>query len=104
MRHFGADVRQGLQTRPLPKACMTSQKAKILVAFRREGRFSVAGDRPTVRRGRRMVRAVIVSIALLAATVPAIAPALAQSGFDRPGGDYTSATVPTGDPAGCAAL
>jgi hypothetical protein len=29
----------------LPKACMTGQKAKILVAIRREGRFSVAGDR-----------------------------------------------------------
>jgi PAN domain len=50
-----------------------------------------------------MVRAVIVSIALFAAAGPAIAPALAQSGFDRPGGDYTSATVPNGDPAVCAA-
>jgi len=50
-----------------------------------------------------MVRAVIVSIALLAAAGPAVAPALAQSGFDRPGGDYTSAAVPNGDPAVCAA-
>src|SRR5580700_10031967 len=82
---------------------MTGQKAKILVAIRREGRFSVAGDRPGVRRERRMVRAVIVSIALLAAAGPAIAPALAQSGFDRPGGDYANATVPNGDPAVCAA-
>lgn len=30
------------------------------------------------------------------------APALAQSGFDRPGGDYTSFQVRTGDPAICA--
>ena len=50
-----------------------------------------------------MVRAVIMSIALLAAAGLAATPALAQSGFDRPGGDYSSATVPNGDPAVCAA-
>jgi hypothetical protein len=50
-----------------------------------------------------MVRAVIMSIALLAATGLAVAPALAQSGFDRPGGDYSNAIVPNGDPAICAA-
>jgi hypothetical protein len=33
----------------------------------------------------------------------ATAPANAQSGFDRPGGDYTSGPVPSGDPAVCAA-
>jgi hypothetical protein len=33
----------------------------------------------------------------------AIAPACAQSGFDRPGGDYARFTVPSGDPAVCAA-
>jgi hypothetical protein len=32
-----------------------------------------------------------------------LAPALAQVGFDRPGGDYTSFQVRTGDPAVCAA-
>src|SRR5580700_10432584 len=82
---------------------MTGQKAKILVAIHREGRFSVAGDQSREAQGRRMVRAVIMSIALLAAAGLAVAPALAQSGFDRPGGDYTSATVPNGDPAVCAA-
>jgi hypothetical protein len=82
---------------------MTGQKAKILVAIRREGRFSVKGNRPGEARGRRMVRAVIMSIALLAAAGLAVAPALAQSGFDRPGGDYASAPVPNGDPAVCAA-
>jgi len=50
-----------------------------------------------------MVRAVIMSIALFAVAGLAVAPAVAQSGFDRPGGDYTSATVPNGDPAVCAA-
>jgi hypothetical protein len=30
-------------------------------------------------------------------------PACAQLGFDRPGGDYASAPVPSGDPAVCAA-
>src|SRR5580692_9065082 len=82
---------------------MTGQKAKILVAIRREGRFSVAGDRSGEGRGRRMVRAVIMGIALLAAAGLAVTPALAQSGFDRPGGDYSSASVPNGDPAVCAA-
>jgi hypothetical protein len=38
-----------------------------------------------------MVRAVIVSIALLAAAGPVIGPALAQSGFDRPGYGVTVA-------------
>jgi len=38
-----------------------------------------------------------------AAAVAAIAPASAQSGFDRPGGDYASAPVASGDPAVCAA-
>jgi hypothetical protein len=54
-----------------------------------------------------MRRALIVGLALLlagAAVVAAgIAPAAAQSGFDRPGGDYTSAPVANGDPAVCAA-
>jgi hypothetical protein len=52
-----------------------------------------------------MMRAVIVGIAVLLAamTGPSTAPAQAQSGFDRPGGDYANATVPNGDPAVCAA-
>jgi PAN domain len=33
----------------------------------------------------------------------AAAPARAQSGFDRPGGDYARFAVPSGDPADCAA-
>ena len=32
-----------------------------------------------------------------------VAPALAQSGYDRPGGDYASASVANGDPSVCAA-
>jgi hypothetical protein len=34
--------------------------------------------------------------------VMAARPAQAQANFDRPGGDYQSAVVPTGDPADCA--
>jgi hypothetical protein len=56
-----------------------------------------------------MKRAVIAGFAVLAGCAVllgagvGIAPALAQSGYDRPGGDYTSAPVPSGDPAVCAA-
>jgi hypothetical protein len=42
-------------------------------------------------------------IFLIAAAVIGTAPAVAQSGYDRPGGDYASAPVPGGDPAVCAA-
>lgn len=42
-------------------------------------------------------RAMLVSFVALAA------PAHAQNGFDRPGGDYTRFVVPSGDPAVCAA-
>jgi len=51
-----------------------------------------------------MLRALRVGFAMLAAAVAgaALTPAFAQSGFDRPGGDYTSAAVPNGDPAVCA--
>jgi hypothetical protein len=53
----------------------------------------------------RMMRALIVGFAVLASAMAGtgIAPAFAQSGFDRPGGDFTSATVANGDPAVCAA-
>ena len=64
-----------------------------------------------------MTRALLASLAVLvfaaaAAVVPALGPAflgsaflgpaLAQSGYDRPGGDYASAPVANGDPAACA--
>ncbi len=53
-----------------------------------------------------MTRAFIFRVAVLAfafaAFAPAGPPASAQSGFDRPGGDYTNAPVANGDPAVCA--
>jgi hypothetical protein len=54
-----------------------------------------------------MMRAFLASLAvLLGAAIgfvaPDLRPALAQSGYDRPGGDYASASVPSGDPAVCA--
>jgi hypothetical protein len=51
-------------------------------------------------RPRNMAFAALVFVAAGAA---ASAPASAQSGYDRPGGDYASAPVPGGDPAVCAA-
>jgi PAN domain len=44
------------------------------------------------------------AVLVFAATAVAIgvAPAVAQSGYDRPGGDYASAPVAGGDPAVCA--
>jgi hypothetical protein len=41
--------------------------------------------------------------ALVVTAILGAAGAFAQSGFDRPGGDYTSAPVASGDPAVCAA-
>ena len=49
----------------------------------------------------RLLRACVVALAFLAAAVSA-RPALAQANFDRPGGDYLSAPVTSGDPAECA--
>lgn len=49
----------------------------------------------------RLLRACVVTLAFLAAAVGA-RPALAQANFDRPGGDYLSAPVTSGDPAECA--
>jgi len=40
--------------------------------------------------------------ALVLAAGGSVAPAAAQTGYDRPGGDYASASVPSGDPAVCA--
>jgi hypothetical protein len=44
-----------------------------------------------------------VAIATAAALAVTVVPAAAQSGYDRPGGDYASAAVAGGDPAICAA-
>jgi hypothetical protein len=51
-----------------------------------------------------MMRALMVGIAVSAALgiAAGIAPAAAQSGYDRPGADYASAQVANGDPAVCA--
>ena len=49
----------------------------------------------------RLLRACLVMLALLAAA-GSVRPALAQANFDRPGGDYLSAPVTSGDPAECA--
>src|SRR5438445_13541850 len=49
----------------------------------------------------RLLRACVVALAFLAATAAA-RPALAQANFDRPGGDYLSSPVTSGDPAECA--
>ena len=43
-----------------------------------------------------------VVAALVQWALAASAPALAQTGFDRPGNDYKRFVVPTGDPAECA--
>jgi hypothetical protein len=51
--------------------------------------------------GGRPLRAWLVTLALLA-VADATRPALAQTNFDRPGGDYQSSLVASGDPADCA--
>ena len=51
----------------------------------------------------RLLRACLVTSALLAAAL-APRPAPAQANFDRPGGDYQSSLVPSGDPADCALI
>jgi hypothetical protein len=53
------------------------------------------------------MRAVIIGVAALvfaaAGSATSTTPAAAQSGYDRPGGDYASAPVANGDPSVCAA-
>ena len=49
----------------------------------------------------RLLRACLATSAFLLA-IHAMPPAQAQTNFDRPGGDYQSAPVPSGDPADCA--
>ena len=51
--------------------------------------------------GGRLLRACWVAL-VVAAAVTAARPAQAQANFDRPGGDYQSAPVPSGDPVDCA--
>lgn len=51
----------------------------------------------------RLLRACVVASAVLAVTA-AIQPAQAQTNFDRPGGDYLSGPVVSGDPADCAMM
>jgi hypothetical protein len=50
--------------------------------------------------GRLLKACLVISALLSAATVTR--PAQAQANFDRPGGDYLSSPVPSGDPADCA--
>jgi len=50
-----------------------------------------------------MMRALIVSVAVVVAVAAAVGAVRAQSGYDRPGGDYAHAPVANGDPAVCAA-
>ena len=50
-----------------------------------------------------MMRALIVGFAVLGFAMTAgLAPVAAQSGYDRPGGDFSTAAVGSGDPAVCA--
>jgi hypothetical protein len=51
----------------------------------------------------RLLRACLSAFACLAA-VGFVPPAAAQANFDRPGGDYTSEPISSGDPADCALL
>jgi hypothetical protein len=57
-------------------------------------------------KGTALVRALAIFLRSISAAVILTVgslPALAQAGFDRPGGDYTRFVVPSGDPAVCAA-
>ena len=51
----------------------------------------------------RLLGACVVTLALLTALM-ASRPVLAQTNFDRPGADYQSSPVVSGDPADCALL
>ena len=50
----------------------------------------------------RMMRGLIVAIAVCVAVAAGSGRALAQSGYDRPGGDYAHFSIANGDPAVCA--
>ena len=49
----------------------------------------------------RLLKACLLAL-LIGANVTAAREARAQANFDRPGGDYASSPVPSGDPADCA--
>ena len=49
-----------------------------------------------------MMRALIVSVAVMVSIAAGSGDASAQSGYERPGGDYAHAPVASGDPAVCA--
>lgn len=49
-----------------------------------------------------MMRALMVAVAVAVCAAGASGRAQAQSGYDRPGGDYARAPVASGDPAVCA--
>ena len=51
---------------------------------------------------RALIRAVAALTFAIVAAATCLGPAAAQSGYDRPGGDYAGAPVPNGDPAVCA--
>jgi len=53
--------------------------------------------------GREIMRAFLIFAACIVALLAASPDAYAQAGYDRPGGDYTSFPVRSGDPAACAA-
>jgi hypothetical protein len=49
---------------------------------------------------RSLFRSILAALAVLACCVAA--PAIAQTSFDRPGGDYLRSPLPSGDPEDCA--
>jgi PAN domain len=51
---------------------------------------------------RALMRGFAALVFATAAMATGLAPAAAQSGYDRPGGDYANAPVPGGDPSVCA--
>jgi hypothetical protein len=51
-----------------------------------------------------MLRACLAAAVALSALFARAAPVLAQANFDRPGGDYASYLLSSGDPADCALL
>jgi hypothetical protein len=66
----------------------------------REPRDAISRKQSFMWRGR-LLRACLLTSAILAVVMPARS-AQAQANFDRPGGDYQSSVVTSGDPADCA--
>jgi hypothetical protein len=70
----------------------------------REKKRQTSNHRKYLRMGiGRLLWAPLMTLTLLAVMI-GVQPARAQSNFDRPGGDYTSVPVTSGDPADCALL